>query len=675
MQYILPVDRERAEVGVEWDTAVEIGTRGQLLISAVRPGDNSRPGDRPVVAGPVCMSTRHVLSSMMVGWRTPAWPDVDLRRRVVMRGRNRGRHAIINAQVPLRPARWLLNPRLLTCCLFACGSVPGLFADELPLHERIDALVRQACVRGKVPLAAPAADAEFLRRLSLDLTGVVPTAEVTQQFIDDQRSDKRVTMIDRLLASPEFALNMSRVFDAMLLERRIATIKSYDFQTPAWRDWLAEEFRDNRPWDELVRRILASDGTHEQQGVAAKFYLVRDVEPHLVSRDIGRILLGINLECAQCHDDPRIEAYQQTDYYGIYAFVDRLKHVRNDETKRNFVEEKAESKVTFTSAFSGAAGWFPGGRMLAEPELKRGGEYKVKPEKGRPGIPVYSRRAELVKHLPNPGTRGFSRNIANRVWNMMMGRGLVHPLDMHHPQNPASHPELLSLLTSRIEASGFDIRGLVRDLALTETYQRSSLLPVLKDQATDPLPAHFAVAAIRPLSPEQFAWSVLQVSGRLPDRLLRDERRREQQHEAATTAEPATDTQAAVVTDWELRKRVYSELRRSVDPVVEVFANLPGQAAGDFQPSVDQALFLLNGEPVFKLLDGCSLLERLVKLEQAEPLAEQLYLAVLSRHPTAGEVEELRQRLKSVSERRGRAKLLRAIVWGHLLSAEFRLNH
>jgi len=597
----------------------------------------------------------------------------------VWRDRKTVRHAIINAQGPQVAARLLLNRRLLTCCLLACGCVPRLLADEAPLHERIDALVLQACARDKVSVAAPASDAEFLRRLSLDLTGVVPTADVAQQFIDDPRPDKRLTMIDRLLASPEFALNMSRVFDAMLLERRVATIKSYDFQSPAWRDWLAEEFRHNRPWDELVRRILGSDGTDDQDGVAAKFYLVRDVEPHLVSRDIGRLLLGINLECAQCHDDPRITAYRQNDYYGIYAFVDRLKHVRNDETKRNFVEEKAESKVTFTSAFTGAAGKtsprLPGGRMLAEPELKPGHEYKVKPEKGRPAIPTYSRRAQLVKHLPSPQTIGFSRNIANRMWKMMMGRGLVHPLDMHHQHNPASHPKLLALLAGRIEASGFDIRGLIRALALTQTYQRSSLLPVLAGETAHAPPEHFAVAAIRPLSPEQFGWSVLQVSGRLPDRLLRDERRREERDGAASAAQPAQDGDAPVVTDWELRKRVYSDLRRSVDPVFDVFSNLPGQAEGAFQPSVDQALFLLNGEPVFKLLDGCSLLERLGKLEQVEPLAQQLYLSVLSRHPTPGEVEELRQRLQPVSERGARSKLLRAVVWGHLLSAEFRLNH
>ncbi|MEO1997467.1 MAG: DUF1549 domain-containing protein, partial [Planctomycetaceae bacterium] len=548
------------------------------------------------------------------------------------RDRKTVRHAISNVQGTPLVARLLLNPRLLACCLLACGGLPRLLADEAPLHERIDALVRQACARDRVPVAAPASDAEFLRRLSLDLTGVVPTADGAQQFIDDQRPDKRSTMIDRLLASPEFALNMSRVFDAMLLERRVATIKSYDFQTPAWRDWLAEEFRHNRPWDELVRRILGSDGTDEQDGVAAKFYLVRDVEPHLVSRDIGRLLLGINLECAQCHDDPRITAYRQTDYYGLYAFVDRLKHVRNDETKRNFVEEKAESKVTFTSAFSGAAGEtsprLPGGPMLAEPELKPGHEYKVKPEKGRPGTPAYSRRAQLVKHLPGPQTRGFSHNIANRLWKMMMGRGLVHPLDMHHPHNPPSHPKLLAVLAGRIEASGFDVRGLIRELARTQTYQRSSLLPVAAGETPHALPEHFAVAAIRPLSPEQFGWSMLQVSGRLPARLLRDERRRVERDGSSTAAQPAQDDVAPVVTDWKLRKRVYSDLRTSVDPVVEVFSNLPGQAAGNFEPSVDQALFLMNGEPIFKVLDGCSLLEKLGKLEQAEPLAEQLYLSV-----------------------------------------------
>ena len=100
---------------------------------------------------------------------------------------------------------------------------------------------------------------------------------------------------------------------------------------------MATAFRRNTPWDRLSAVLLESDGTDSSEAAAARFYLVRDVEPHLVARDIGRLFLGKDLQCAQCHDDPRIKAYRQADYYGLYAFVSRLKHFRDDKKKMNFV--------------------------------------------------------------------------------------------------------------------------------------------------------------------------------------------------------------------------------------------------------------------------------------------------------------------------------------------------
>jgi len=580
--------------------------------------------------------------------------------------------------------------RLLFTTLLLAGMVPQVAWAEVPFPEQIDRIIETAHHRDSLHPAGMADDAEFVRRVYLDLSGVVPTSAQAQDFFDDSTAGKRGRLIDRLLAAPEFSLQMARVFDVMLVERRVATIPSYDFKPAEWQDWLAMTFRGNMAWDRLSAAVLQSDGADSSAAAAARFYLVRDVEAHQLTRDIGRLFLGRDLQCAQCHDDPRIKAYRQSDYYGLYAFVSRLKHFRDDEKKLNFVTEKSGGDVSFTSAFSGEMGKtnprLPGGEMIADPPLMKGKEYTVKPEKGRMGIPTYSRRKQLSQKLPRRQTSGFSRNIANRLWALMLGRGLVHPLDMHHPGNPPSHPELLDRLGQRLEQTGYDIRGLLREIALTRTYQRSSRLPADADPKWTPRPKEFAVAALRPLTPEQLGWSLLQVNGRLTSRIERFERKldeaagqaekkksekRSQQDETSEAAGAGPEERG-----WQARKQAYRELATELDGLFSVFSRLPGQPDNGFQPSVDQALFLLNSEQMVKFMKDSQLLDRLLHLaEKPDELATQLYLSVLSRVPVDEERKEVARLLGGIEERDQRREVIRRVTWGLLVSAEFRLNH
>src|SRR5262249_30217205 len=147
-------------------------------------------------------------------------------------------------------------------------------------------------------LAAPlASDEEFLRRVTLDLTDTIPTAAQARAFLADTTADKRVRLIDRLLASPEHARHLAHVFDVMLMERRAGRTPL----APAGHEYLRESFAANKPWDQLVREILAADGSDPKKRAAARFYLDRNGEPNEVTRDISRVFLGMNLQCAQCH--------------------------------------------------------------------------------------------------------------------------------------------------------------------------------------------------------------------------------------------------------------------------------------------------------------------------------------------------------------------------------------
>ena len=577
---------------------------------------------------------------------------------------------------------------LLAIGLLVIGTLRTAGADE-PLPEQIDRIIEAACQADDTKLAGASDDAEFLRRAFLDLVGVVPTPAEARAFLQDPTGDKRAILIDRLLTRPEFAFRMACVFDVMLMERRIATIPSYDIKPPEWRNWLVESFRQNKPWDQLVREMLDSDGSDEKHGPAAKFYLVRDVEPHLIARDVGRLLLGTDLQCAQCHDDPRVESFEQADYFGLYAFVSRLQHFHDGDQKRNYVIEKPQGDVSFTSAFTGTEGQthprLPDGEMIADPPLVKGQEYKVKPANGQRGVPAYSRRARLAEFLPRRETSGFSRNIANRMWAVMFGRGIVHPLDMHHGDNPPSHPHLLQLLADRLEETNYDMRGLIRDLALTRAYQRSSRVP---DVASDsPAASRFAVAALRPLSPEQLGWSVQQVTGRLSARLAREARRVKQaalkeQAEVSAQRDPGADGNAKSPGDsdvvdlaWQVRRKVYDDLRSELKTLFARFSRLPGQPDEGFQPSVDQALFLLNSEQMVKFMNESVLVDRLSDLENPIELADEIFLAVLSRFPTTEERVDVVELVDGISERQARREAVRRMVWGQLLSAEFRLNH
>ena len=560
----------------------------------------------------------------------------------------------------------------VVCLLLMGVMVSARFADAddeaMPLHQQIDQLVAKRLAELKIVPAIVSSDAEFVRRVSLDLTGVIPTGKQAQAFLDDPAPDKRQRLIDELLASPDYAIHMARVFDVMLIERRIPTISSYDVPAPKWRDYLTGAFAENRPWDWIVRDILSSDGTDERNAAGVKFYLVRDVAPHQLTRDVGRLFLGVDLQCAQCHDDPRIESYLQADYFGIYAFLQRVTAYRDNDKNVSLVGETAVGKASFVSVFTAKSSEtnprLPGGEMVADPELEKDKQYVVKPGPKERGVPTYSRRLKLAELLPRAKTQGFSRNIVNRLWAMLMGRGLVHPLDLHHVGNPPSHPELLDRLERWLVEHQYDLKALLREIVLSQTYQRSSVLPKGVNELPDDA---FAAAPLRGLSPEQLSWSLLQATGRI------------EQHSSQLAANRKSD---AVKPDqappaWKIRATQLEQLERQSRPLITVFAGLPGQPDGDFQPVVDQALHLLNSPTMLPLLrdEPSTLLKRLTAFSETEPLAEELYLCVLSRRPNADEAAQVRELIESKKSAEDRREPLTALIWGLLLSSEFRLNH
>jgi len=354
--------------------------------------------------------------------------------------------------------------------------VPVLSANAAePLHVRIDQTI-EAAHRG--PLAPAAGDAEFLRRVALDLNGMPPTAQEARDFLADAAPDKRTALIDRLLNGPRYALHFANVFDVILMERRAGE----GVKPPEWQEYLRQSFAQNKPWDQLAREILAADGADGALRPAARFYLDRGGEPNLLARDVGRIFFGRDLQCAQCHDHPLIDGYRQSDYYGLYAFFNRS-FLFTDKDKKVFMAEKSDGSVSFQSVFDpekiryNTRPRLPGDVELDEPFFAVGDDYNVAPAENVRPVPKYSRRNRLVEETLARANPAFRRNIVNRLWAHMMGRGLVEPVDLHHPDNPPSYPALLDLLADEFAAQKYDIKAFLRELALTAAYQRTVEMP------------------------------------------------------------------------------------------------------------------------------------------------------------------------------------------------------
>lgn len=552
-------------------------------------------------------------------------------------------------------------PQLVFGLIVLTGS-GSAFAAETPLHQRLDTLIKQADPQFEKRAAPLADDATFLRRVRLDLTGTIPSADEVRAFLADTSPDKRTKLVDRLLASPEYARRMQYVFDTMLMERR------RDKHVPAteWREYLLSSFRDNKPWDVLVEEMLTVDGTDPKTRPAAKFLLDRELKAEVTTRDLGRLLLGRDLECAQCHNHPNVGDYLQRHYHGLNAFLSRSYLFKDPKTKKMTIGEKAEGLVTFTSVFTNEEGK-TAPRMLDLPEIPDPKEmkvlYKVKPAKNVRSVPTYSRRLQLAEAMTNPDNIAFQQNIVNRMWAMMMGRGFVEPLDMWHSDNPPSHPQVLELLTQSFQDQGCDIRFLLRELALSETYQRSSQLTSDAETSDD---VNFGVAHLKPLSPEQLAMAMMQATG-ITDSTLASVKAKQAKEDAKKKTNKVDDPV------WQ-EAALYEALKRNVASFVTTFG-IVGAQPSRFDASANQALFLLNGPLVQGWIrpGGTNLSARLTKLKTAPEIADELYLSVFSRQPSEDEVKQVAAFLEASQDQPDRG--IPQLVWAALASDEFRFNH
>lgn len=512
-----------------------------------------------------------------------------------------------------------------------------------PLHQRIDALVSAAA--GDLPKAELADDAEFFRRANLDFAGVIPTATETRAFLDDQAPDKRAKAIQQLLTGPRYAAAMRERFHIHLMERR--------GDDDVWLAWLEDAFAKNKPWDQMTREMIRADFRDEPNRGAA-YFISQRLEKYGqnatdfpgLTRDVGRLFLGKDYQCAECHNHLLIKEYDQVDFKGMFAGFSNLQLIPGEFPA---VEEKLlTKKLEYSSVFVGKAREVglkvPGLDEIELVTFEKDKEYVQVPDKKTktPGVPAFSPLEQFATRIPQAPS--FDANIVNRVWFLMMGRGLVMPLDQIHSANPPSHPELLDLLASEFKKHAYDFKWLMGELALTETYQRSSRLPA----GLDTVPEDKFVAAIeRRLSAEQLLWSTL--------------RALEVKSEAAPleNIKPEKDDKNGVEFVG-LKKRF-----------LDAFATEPREPEQEFSPGLKAALFALNDEEVLKLLAREDALP--ARLAAETEVAEPLFLRVFNRAPSEEEKADVEAFLEAFQGERKAA--IAEVTWAMLSSTEFVVNH
>lgn len=551
------------------------------------------------------------------------------------------------------PLRSCHLPVLLVTGVLLAISVPAdvRAADDRPLREVIDAALEAAWQRESIEPAEPASDAEFLRRVWLDLTGTIPTAEQAAQFLDDAAPDKRQQLVDRLLDDPRYAVHQADVWDMVLFGRNPPGFHARE--RDGFQRWLRGRFAANAPYDQVVAQLLKAEGDTAEDG-APMFLAQYDRHPEDAAVAVTRLFLGVQLECARCHDHP-FEDYSQLDFYGMAAFFARLELVevgKKDKEKRLAIGEKSTGEILFAGPASeqtpGKKGEpvparFMKGDVLEEPPLPEGFEEPRRFPSGKmPPAPRFSRKDHLSDWITQPANPYFARAAVNRIWAQFMGQGIVHPVDHFSETNPPRLPELLDVLAERFVEHDFDMRWLIREIVNSRAYQLSSA-----GGDSEAFPAFYERARFRPLSAEELVESWRVATG----------------YDAAMKEEKPVDS---------LENRF--QLRGLTWGYMESFFGTPNDGVGNFQGGMHEHLYLNNGQ-VHSLItrqEG-GLFHQLANSDAPwEERVERLFLQVLSRRPDAAETRKFVEYL-SVEE--DRDERLHNAIWALMTCSEFRFNH
>lgn len=546
------------------------------------------------------------------------------------------------------------------------GATADRAAPVADVARSIDAAIADAWKREGISPNRAATDEEFVRRVHLDLVGTLPTALQVEDFLRDARPDRRERLVDDLLASPGFARHFANRWAEVLVG--IGTGDSNrDFVPGLFLPWLERQIASERPYAELVTELLTAQGT-PYSNPPVNFTSRLDTNPADLAGAASRAFLGVQIQCAQCHDHP-YEEISQRDFQGMAAFWGRMRLrpadipyemfgsravEREREQQEKRVQEMVKAGTPEAEARVRAARQTPKTRDISDlpggvklPKAFEQGRQKVLGEAttGEPRFlagPVYTdregetRRGALARWIVDPANPWTSKALANRVWGWLLGRGFVHPIDDFSSVNLPSVPAALDLLAADTAANGFDMKRLVRIVTRTRAYRTSTVGRERPPKAVE----FFAAGPLKPLTPQQSFDALAVALGTIRDgRTL-------SLSGAPPTAIEMEDGRGGMVrpmseTSAESPDRVQLAMSAAARSFFRTFDDDEGGGDAAFEGTVPQGLFLLNSQVVNGMLANSrvSVVPPIVRAHATEKdRIRQLFLRTLSREPTAAEV-------------------------------------
>jgi len=508
--------------------------------------------------------------------------------------------------------------------------------------RRADALIEREVLSGDedageaIDVASITDDETYLRRVTLDLIGELPTAEEITAFVLDPRPNKREALVDRLLADPRYGTNWGRYWRDVILYRRNDERALLAYRSG--EQYLADSLNQNKPWDEIAREMLTATGNLAEDGqtilLAAQWNETEDR-----ASEASRIFLGIQIQCAQCHDH-KTDRWKREQFHELAAFFPRIRvrPIRVEGQRRGFelvsidrVPPRIQKRI--------------GGLEHRMPDLDDASAKgtPIKPEfflsgEGLDfGATDKERRRQLADWITSPENKWFATAFVNRMWGELVGAGFYEPIDDLGPDREPVAPKTVRFLASQFVAHGYDVKWLMRTIVLTDAYQREN----------------------RPTSSSESDLFACASSQRL---------RADQLFSALTAALDIDESSAAAN---KRRGPKYGPARTLRGQFNAIFGFDPSTPADEISSSIPQALALMNSPGIERSLRATpnSVLGRLLKsTDDDEQVIVELYLRTLAREPSAEEIETTLEYVDSVGSR---VEAFEDVLWALVNTSEF----
>ncbi len=499
----------------------------------------------------------------------------------------------------------------------------------IPANNYVDELVHEKLHKLRIVPSEVCTDEVFLRRAFIDILGQLPERDDYDAFMASKEPDKRAKLIDQLLDRKEFSEMWVMKWAELLRIKSDNNTLSYKAAL-LYFNWLQEKIAGNVPMDQIVRDLLASTGGTFENPPTNYYQTERDQLK--VAENVAQVFMGFRLQCAQCHNHP-FDRWTMDDYYGWASFFTQIGRKRTEDPREQIVYNSGSGDARHPVGNRSVKPQYLGGTALT-PEQLAGKD----------------RRQIMADWMTAPDNPYFSRNVANIVWAHFFGAGIIDPVDDVRVSNPASNPELLDTLGQKLVEYQYDFRRVVRDICNSRTYQLATKANgTNKDDLTN-----FSKARVRRMRAEVLLDTITQVT--------------ETKNKFRGLPLGARAVQIADGNTSTYFLQTFGRASRETVCSCEV----------RMDPSLSQALHLMNGTTVTSKIDQGALVRRLLTEKKLTPeqVVEDLYVRCVSRKPTPDEMKAVTEQVAAVGEDAAqREMVLNDVFWALLNSKEYLFNH